>query len=215
MTVRFSGGGFIDDDVEAYIYELLPPRDQVITEMEQQAIERSIPIIGPAVARLLHQYALAINARRVFEMGSAIGYSTIWLARAVGPGGRVYYSDGSEKNAAEARGYFEREGLLDRIEILVGDSIELIDTVEGEFDLIFNDVDKHQYPAAFHKAAPRVRRGGLFVTDNVLWSGRVARGDHDADTEGVREFNRLIYSTREMYSSILPIRDGLAVCLKL
>ncbi len=215
MTVRFSGGGFVDDDVEAYTYELLPPRDDVVSEMEQQAIERSIPIIGPAVARVLQQYALAINARRVFEMGSAIGYSTIWLARAVGPVGRVYYTDGGEKNAAEARGYFERAGILDRIEILVGDSIDLIDSVEGEFDLIFNDVDKHQYPAAFRKAAPRIRKGGLFITDNVLWGGRVARGDSDADTEGVREFNRLIYSSREMYSSILPIRDGLAVCLKL
>ena len=215
MTVRFSGGGFVDDDVEAYTYDLLPPRDEVITEMEHQAIERSIPIIGPAVARVLQQYALAIKARRVFEMGSAIGYSTIWLASAVGPGGRVYYTDASEKNAVEARGYFERAGLPDRIEILVGNSIELIDTVEGEFDLIFNDVDKHQYPAAFHKAVPRVRKGGLFVTDNVLWSGRVARGDHDANTEGVREFNRLIYSSPALHSTILPIRDGLAVCLKL
>ncbi|HXG67430.1 MAG TPA: O-methyltransferase [Blastocatellia bacterium] len=203
-----------DRDVERYIYEILPARDEVLAEMEEQARQRDIPIIGPAVARVLYQYARLINARRVFEMGSAIGYSTIWLARAVGEGGRVYYTDGSQKNADEARGYIERAGVADRIEILVGNSMDLIDTVEGEFDLIFNDVDKHQYPDAFRKAVPRVRSGGLFITDNVLWSGRVARGETDKYTEGVREFNRLIYSSAELYPTILPIRDGVAVCLK-
>ncbi|HXG92740.1 MAG TPA: O-methyltransferase [Blastocatellia bacterium] len=207
--------GITDKDVERYIYDILPARDEVLAEMEEQARQRSIPIIGPAVARVLYQYARLIGAQRVFEMGSAIGYSTIWLARAVGSGGKVYYTDGSEKNAAEARGYFERAGVADRIEILTGDSIDLIDAVEGEFDLIFNDVDKHQYPDAFRKAVGRVRRGGLFITDNVLWSGRVARDDSDKYTEGVREFNRLIYSSNELYPTILPIRDGVAVCMKL
>ena len=206
--------GITDKDVERYLYEILPARDEVVTEMEEQARARRIPIIGPAVARVLAQYARLIGAKRVFEMGSAIGYSTIWLARAVGEGGLVYYTDGSEKNAAEAHGYFERAGVADRIQILIGDSRDLIETVDGEFDLIFNDVDKYQYPDAFRKAVPRVRRGGLFITDNVLWSGRVAREDADRDTEGVREFNRLIYSSDELYPTILPIRDGVAVCLK-
>jgi predicted O-methyltransferase YrrM len=147
-------------------------------------------------------------------MGSSIGYSTIWLARAVGEGGTVYYSDGSKENADEARGYFERAGVADRIQVLTGDSMQMLDSVDGEFDLIFNDVDKHQYPDAFRKAAPRIRHGGLFITDNALWYGRVARDDEDRDTEGVREHNRLAYSSEELYTTILPIRDGLAVCLK-
>jgi predicted O-methyltransferase YrrM len=211
---RFTGGGFIDGDVEGYMYDLLPARDAVVSEMEEQARQRRIPIVGPAVGRVLYQYARAIGARRIFEMGSAIGYSTIFLARAVGEGGRVYYTDGSRANCDEARGYIERAGVADRIDMLVGNSIELIDGVDGEFDLIFNDVDKHQYPDAFRKAVPRLKRGGLFITDNVLWSGRVARDQHDRDTEGVREFNRLIYASEELHSTILPIRDGLAVCLK-
>ncbi|MCI0489618.1 MAG: O-methyltransferase [Blastocatellia bacterium] len=206
--------GITDKDVERYMDELLPARDDVLREMEERAERESIPIIGPAVARVLYQYARLIGARRVFEMGSAIGYSTIWLARAVGEGGKVYYTDGSRRNADDARAYFERAGVADRIEILVGDSRDLIDTLEGEFDLIFNDVDKHQYPDAFRKAAPRIRSGGLLVTDNALWYGRVAREGTDPDTEGVREFNRLIYSSDDLYSVILPIRDGLAVCLK-
>jgi len=207
--------GITDKAVERYMDELLPARDEVLSEIEEKARLRDIPIIGPAVARVIYQYARLISAKRVFEMGSAIGYSTIWLARAVGETGKVYYTDGSEKNASEAREYFERAGIAGRIEILTGDSCDLIDQVEGEFDLVFNDVDKHQYPDAFRKAVPRVRRGGLFITDNTLWYGKVAREDTDRDTEGVREFNRLAYSSEELLTTILPIRDGLAVCMKL
>ena len=206
--------GITDKLVEAYMDDLLPRRDEVLTEIEAAAAQRDIPIIGPAVARVLYQYAKLLKARRVFEMGSAIGYSTIWLAEAVGGEGRVYYTDGSAENAAEARGYFQRAGVTDRIEVLTGDSMALLDTVEGEFDLIFNDVDKHQYPDAFRKAVPRLRRGGLFITDNALWYGKVARDDADKYTAGVREFNRLIYAADDLYTTILPIRDGLAVCLK-
>jgi predicted O-methyltransferase YrrM len=207
--------GITDKDVERYIYGLLPPRDEVLAEMEERARRESIPIIGPAVARLIYQYAVIVGAKRIFEMGSAIGYSTIWLARAAGESGKVYYTDGSQQNARDARIYFERAGVADRIDMLVGDALELIDSIEGQFDLIFNDVDKHQYPEAFRKAVPKLKRGGLFIADNVLWSGRVARGERDPATEGIREFNRLIYSSAELYTTILPIRDGIAVCLKL
>ena len=205
---------FIDLAVEGYLYDILPDRDDVLLEMEEQARQRDIPIIGPAVARVLYQYARLIGARRVFEMGSAIGYSTIWLARAVGPGGMIFYTDGSEKNRDEARGYIERAGVADRVEMLTGDSMDLLRSTGGEFDLIFNDVDKHQYPDAYRAAASRIRPGGLFITDNVLWSGRVARQETDRNTQGVLEFNRLIYADETLFSTVLPIRDGVAVCLK-
>lgn len=205
---------FIDPAVEKYMYDILPERDEVLLEMEAQARERRIPIIGPAVARVLYQYAKLVNAKRVFELGSAIGYSTIWLARAVGDGGKVYYTDGSAQNREEAAGYIERAGVADRIEMMTGDSMELLASVEGEFDLIFNDVDKHQYPDAFRAALPRVRSGGLFITDNVLWSGKVARNESDKYTQGVMELNRLLYASEELFTTILPIRDGVAVCLK-
>lgn len=205
---------FIDPTVEKYMYDILPERDEVLLEMEDQARQRQIPIIGPAVARVLYQYAKLVNAKRVFELGSAIGYSTIWLARAVGDGGKVYYTDGSAKNREEAAGYIERAGVGARIEMMTGDSMELLASVDGEFDLIFNDVDKHQYPDAFRAALPRIRSGGLFITDNVLWSGRVARNESDKYTQGVMELNRLLYASEELFTTILPIRDGIAVCLK-
>jgi predicted O-methyltransferase YrrM len=201
--------------VERYLYDLLPERDAILTEMESLAARRSIPIVGPAVGRLLALLVEISGAKRIFEMGSAIGYSTLWLARAAGEGAEVYYTDGNPKNASQAEAYFKRAGLSDRIRILVGNSLELIDQLSGEFDLIFNDVDKHQYPEVFAKAVPRLRRGGLLVADNALWSGEVARKARDAATRGIQQFNRLIYSSRELFAVIIPLRDGVAVCRKL
>ena len=202
-------------EVEKYLYDLLPARDSVLAEMERLAKEKNIPIVGPAVGRVLYQYAQLIGARRIFEMGSAIGYSTLWLARALPAGGKVYYTDGDPKNAEEAKGYFERAGVRDRVEILVGNALELIQQVEGQFDLIFNDVDKQDYPKVFRLAVPRLRPGGLFITDNVFWSGRVGRPDPDEKTRSIQEFNRLLYSSPEVFVTLLPLRDGLAICHKL
>ena len=122
---------------------------------------------------------------------------------------------GTPDNAPRALAYFRRAGVANRIHILVGDAVALIDSVPGKFDLIFNDVDKHQYPAVFRKALPRLRRGGLLVADNTLWSGRVARKATDQATRGIQEFNRLIYSSRELLPVIIPLRDGVAVCRKI
>jgi caffeoyl-CoA O-methyltransferase len=183
--------------------------------MESEAAERNIPIVGPAVGRVLHQLALMIQAKNIFEMGSAIGYSTIWWARAVGEGGRVFYTDGNRKNAEEARGYFERAAVLDRININTGDALEILSEQNGEFDIIFNDIDKEDYPRAFRLAIPRLRKGGLFVTDNVLWSGKVAeKNPTEASTKAILEFNRLLYGSSELFTTILPIRDGVAVAIK-
>ena len=207
--------GIVLPKVEAYMDGLLPQRDEVLSEIEEVAATSGIPIVGPAVGRLLLLLARLIDARRVFEMGSAVGYSTIWLARGVGEKGIVYYTDASEENAWQAAGYFRKAGVSNQVRLLVGDAVNLIDTVEGDFDLIFNDVDKDQYPEVFAKAYPRLRRGGLLVSDNVLWYGRVAEANNDEETKAVREFNRLIYSANDLFTTILPIRDGISVSLRL
>jgi caffeoyl-CoA O-methyltransferase len=206
--------GITVEPVEDYLYSILPPRDEVLAKMEDEAAKRKIPIVGPAVARVLHQLALMIGARTVFEMGSAIGYSTIWWARAVGEGGRVFYTDGDRKNAEEARGYFEQAGVVSRINMSTGDALELLSEHKQEFDIIFNDVDKEDYPRVLRLALPRLRKGGLFVTDNVLWSGKVAHKNPDKTTKAILEFNRLLYSSPDLFTTILPIRDGLAVAIK-
>ncbi len=202
--------------VEKYLYDILPARDPVLAEMEAQAAKRDIPIVGPAVARVFYQYARLINAKKVFEMGSAIGYSTIWWARAVGDGGEVFYTDGDKKNAAEARQYFQRAGVEGRIRVEVGDALELLSEQKQEFDIIFNDVDKEDYPRVLHLVSSRLRRGGLFITDNVLWSGRVTQDKPDlATTRAIQEFNKRLYAMPEFFTTILPLRDGVSVSVKL
>lgn len=212
---RWMMHGITSEPVENYLYSLLPARDEVLSEIEVAADKRDIPIVGPAVARVLYQLALISGAKNIFEMGSAIGYSTIWWARAVGSGGRVVYTDGDRKNADEARGYFERAKVADRITTKVGDALELLSEEKQEFDIIFCDVDKEDYPRALRVAVPKLRQGGLFVADNVLWSGKVAQKDAAEDTtKAVQELNRNLYGSKELFTTILPIRDGLAVAVK-
>jgi predicted O-methyltransferase YrrM len=208
-------GGITMPEVEDYLYSMLPPRDEVLAEMEVEAARRDIPIVGPAVARVFHQLAVISGAKTVFEMGSAIGYSTIWWARAVGEGGRVFYTDGDSKNAQQARQYFERAGVATRVTIHVGDALEFLSEQKQQFDIIFNDVDKEDYPRVLRIAPSKLRKGGLFVTDNVLWSGKVAQKDPaDTRTKAILEFNRQLYQSPELFTTILPIRDGVAVALK-
>jgi len=147
-------------------------------------------------------------------MGSAIGYSTIWWARAVGEGGRVIYTDGAAKNADKARRYFGRAGVSERITVRVGYALELLSEEKEPYDIIFNDVDKTDYPRVLRLALRCLKSGGLFVTDNVLWSGKVAQPNPDAETAAILEFNRLIYGSTDLFTTILPIRDGIAVCVK-
>lgn len=208
---NFTTAGPVDD----YLYSMLPKRDEVLAEMEDYATEHNVPIVGPAVARVLQQLALMINARTVFELGSAIGYSTVWWARAVGEKGRVIYTDGDSKNAQRARGYFQRAGVSNQITLHTGDALEFLSEQKQEFDIIFNDVDKEDYPRVLRLVAPRLRKGGLFITDNVLWSGRVVeKNPTDARTKAILDFNRKLYDAKEFYTTMLPIRDGLAVALK-
>ncbi len=203
--------GAVDD----YLYSMLPKRDEVLAEMEAYATQHNVPIVGPAVARVLQQLAMLINARTVFELGSAIGYSTVWWAHAVGEKGRVVYTDGDSRNAERARAYFERAGVAKRITIHTGDALEFLSEQKQEFDVIFNDVDKEDYPRVLRLVLPRLRKGGLFITDNVLWSGRVAdKNSSDPQTKAILEFNRLLYKSPEFFTTILPIRDGLAVAVK-
>jgi len=209
--------GIMEAETEKYLYSLLPRRDAVLREMERYAARHDVPIIGPACGRVLYQLATLVGARRVFEMGSAIGYSTLWLARAVGPKGVVYYTDGNPANARRAEGYLNKAGVRGRVRILVGDARTLLKSTKGQFDLIFNDVDKTQYPDVFRYAADRVRVGGLLIADNVLWHGRACRpaSPGDAQTRAIREFNRLIYRSPKLFTTIIPLRDGLAVCRRM
>jgi caffeoyl-CoA O-methyltransferase len=209
--------GYLQEDVENYLYALLPPRDLVLSEIEDYAAQNDVPIIGPAVARMLALLVQISGAKQIFELGSAIGYSTIWLARAAGPEAEVTYTDGDPEKANRAAGYFQRAEVASRIRIETGDALTLLNNATGEFDLIFNDINKHEYPEAARIALPKLRRGGLLITDNTLWSGKAATqaAADDKDTRGIQELNRMVFESKELYSVLIPLRDGVTVCRKL
>ena len=215
--------------INEYLLNIIPNRDEVLTEMEAYARENRFPIVGPLVGRVLHQLVLLTNPMRIFEMGSGFGYSAYWMAKALQqPEARIICTDGSEQNAERAAGYLARGGIADRIDYRVGNALEIIDETEGEFDIIYNDIDKDGYPEAFGKAIPRLRSGGLFITDNMLWQGRVVTYDTDVDVQGLdeeeewrhkttvgdKELTRLLYSSPDVFTTIIPLRDGVSVAVK-
>ncbi|RKU31556.1 O-methyltransferase [Candidatus Poribacteria bacterium] len=214
--------------INDYLYDIIPDRDEVLTEMEIHARENRFPIVGPLVGRVLHQLVLITNPICIFEMGSGFGYSAYWMAKALQkPEATIICTDGSQANADRAADYLKRGGIADRIDYRVGNALEIIDQTDGEFDIIYNDIDKDGYPDAFQKAIPRLRKGGLFITDNMLWGGRVTQNiknsssnlnDRDqwinATTEGVKEVTRLQYSSQDVFTTIIPLRDGVSVAVK-
>lgn len=203
----------LNPEIDSYIRRLHPASDAVLAEMEAEAARRGIPIVGPVVGRLLAQLVMVSGSRRIFELGSAIGYSTIWLARAAGPGAEVHYTDSSEANAREARVWFERAGVAERVRIHVGEALQALASVNGEFDLIFNDVDKESYLEVLALAPTRLRCGGLLVSDNALWHGRVL-APADAPSHAVAEFNRRSFASEQLLTTLIPLRDGVLISMK-
>jgi len=204
----------IDPAIDLYLHELASPEDPVLREMELLGAERSFPIVGPQVGRLLYILTAAISARRVIELGSGFGYSAYWFAKAVGTEGEVTLTELSAERAAEAQEFLERGGFGDRVHIEVGDALEIIDRVGGEFDIVFNDVDKERYPQVLDKAAAALRPGGLLISDNMLWFGTVLDDEPaEASTRGVKELTRLLHESPDFRTALIPLRDGVSVSI--
>src|SRR5574341_2109642 len=182
-------------DVERYLESLVPPRPPEMAAMEERARAVRFPIIGPAAGHLCYLLARMIGARSVFEMGSGFGYSTAWFARAVqeNGGGTVFHVVWDAALSKEARGHLATLGLNDVVRYEVGEAADVLRRTAGPFDLIFNDIDKEGYPASLPIIAGKLRSGGLLITDNMRWRGRIFdSADRSPGTEGGREFTRLI-----------------------
>jgi len=209
----------VDPRIETYMEDRLRRFDEpVLLEMEAYGKEHNFPLVGRNVGATLEVLARAVGARRIMELGSGYGYSGYWHARAAGPDGEVHLTDGDPANAERGREYLERAGLADRIEYHVGDAVTEMGKLDGEFDVVFCDIDKDGYPDAWRAASKRIRVGGLYVCDNVLWYGRVAVEDPDDArphyTEAVLEHNRLIADDERYVSTIVPTRDGVLVATR-
>jgi caffeoyl-CoA O-methyltransferase len=205
----------VNPAIEGYIDQLQDARAPVFREMERRAGELGFPIVGPQVGALLSILTRISGARTVLELGSGFGYSALWFAEALPEGGTVTCTDFSSEHEAQCREYFRRAGQAHKLRFLVGESLQLIRDLPGPFDVILNDIDKQDYPQSLPLVLPRLRRNGLFITDNTLWGGRVVRdGSSSASTLGVRRFNEMLAVSEETFAVLLPVRDGLTVALK-
>jgi len=208
--------------VEDYIRGLLRRHDEpVLLEMEAEGKERDFPIVGRIVGVVLEMLARAVRAKRVIELGSGFGYSGYWFSRAVGRDGELHLTDGDAENEKKARDYLGRAGLWDPVEFHVADAVKTLNSLKGEFDIVYCDIDKHGYPEAWRAARGRIRVGGLFICDNTLWSGRVTGSPEAKEfrdpswTDAIKEMNEAIAADANYLSTILPIRDGDTVALRL
>lgn len=202
--------------IEEYMHGLLSTTDHpVLNEMEALAQLNNFPIVGRIVGVFLETQARMINAKRVFEFGSGYGYSAYWFAKAVGDDGQVICSEADYLNKDKAQQYLSAAGLWQRVDFRAGMAQELFAQTDGLFDICYNDVDKGDYPEVWLLAKDRIRPGGLYIADNVLWRGRVA-AQHYQDvfqgwTEAIRAHNLMIFNDPYFDTFINPSRDGVLV----
>ncbi|MDA8228135.1 MAG: O-methyltransferase [Desulfitobacterium hafniense] len=212
---------FYPFELEKYLGDLLPERDPLLQEMEEQALLETIPVVTPAVGNFLAQLVQVHNSKNILEIGTAIGYSTLWLARAVKiNNGHITTIDMNINRRNQALEYFERANLSEYITSLFGDARKILPDLESKFDFAFIDAAKGEYLEYLELVTPLLESGGLLVIDNVLFRGWVVPGSNfDA------KYNRMVNTLREFltrlsqdpkyFTSVLPLGDGLAVSIKI
>jgi len=213
-------GQIVPDLVERYLAGLNRLPDPLLQELARTGEERDLPLIDAEVGALLRVLTTAIGAKRILEIGTAIGYSGIWLAGALPPNGLLLTLEIDQERAQIARDNFARAGLADRANVIVGDAQRMLAKVSGPFDLIFQDGDKRLYSPLLDRLVELLRPGGLLVTDNVLWSGEVVPGftqtpirDQD-DARAIAEYNERLNAHPGLLTATVPLRDGVAVSVK-
>src|SRR3954469_2539685 len=206
----------VNPRIEQYLKRLFDTGDAVQAEMEELARQRDFPIVGPLVGRLLQVLTRMTGARRIFELGSGYGYSALHFARAAGPGAGVHCTELAEENVRLAEQFLTRAGVWDRVTYHRQEATAALRETGGTWDIVYNDIDKDGYPAVVDLAYAHLRPGGLFITDNVLWSGRILPGRDDGKpaTRGVVEFTRRLMAHKGFLTSINPTRDGVAVAVR-
>ena len=213
-------GQVVPDAVEQYLSSLNHQADDVLKDIARSGDEQDLPLVDPEVGVLLRVLAMAVQAKRILEIGTAIGYSGIWLAGALPVDGTLLTIEMDEQRAQQARGHFARAGLSDRVSVIVGDAQRMLAKVSGPFDLIFQDGDKKLYSPMLDRLVDLLRPAGLLVTDNVLWSGEVVPGfverpqHKTADTQAIIEYNQRLNSHPLLVTSTVPLRDGVAISVK-
>jgi predicted O-methyltransferase YrrM len=213
-------GQIVPDAVEAYLSALNHMRDSLLDEISQAGAAENLPLVDAEVGALLRVLAISVSARRILEIGTAIGYSGLWLAGALPKNGMLFTIDKDPGRAARARTYFARAGLADRVNVIVGDAQLMLAKLSGPFDVIFQDGDKRQYALLLDRLVSLLRPGGLLVTDNVLWDGEVVPGYLPAprrdpsETKAIADYNERLNAHPQLQTATVPLRDGVAISVK-
>lgn len=210
------GSPILHTGQESYLERLLPPRDALLREMEEVAARDDIPISDPEVGRLLAILARATGARLIVEVGTAIGYGALWLARGA-PGARVITIDIDPERLAIARGFLERGGVADRVELIEGAALDVLPRLPEAIDLAYVDGVKTEYRRYLDLLVPKLRVGGMVAMDNLLWQGHVAEppDEEDATADALRAFNAYLMMYPQLQALILPLGDGLGIATKI
>ncbi|HEX3556133.1 MAG TPA: O-methyltransferase [Thermoanaerobaculia bacterium] len=214
--MKHGKGSILHAEQESYVERLLPPRDPVLREIEEHARRENVPISDPEVGRFLSIMARATGARLILEIGAAIGYGAICLARGA-PEARVVSVDVDPGRLVWARSYVEKAGVADRVELIEGDVLDVLQRLPGPFDLVYVDADKMQYRRYLDQVLPRLRVGGVILLDNLLWSGHVAvpPAEEDRQADALRAFNGYLMMHPQLQSVVIPLGDGVGVATKL
>ena len=207
----------VDEQVEGYAEEHTTPVGELFERLaEETRAKTSAPqmMVGRIEGQFLATLVRLSGARRILEFGTFTGYSSISMASALPPDGRIITCDVDPEATAIARRYIDESGHGDKIEIRLGPALETIETLEGPFDLVFIDADKPNYRAYYEAALPLLADDGLIIADNVLWSGRVVEEDGDESTRAIKEFNEHVRADSRVVSVMLTVRDGMTLVQK-
>jgi len=204
---------------EQYLNQFIKKGDSLLTEMEEFALQNNVPILSKPAAELLEQYVKILNPKRTLEIGTAIGYSTIRIARNLKKKSRVFTIEKSEDNIKLASEYFGKSSCHEKITLLAGDALQIMPRFDKKFDLIFLDADKEDYKRLFDYSMILLKKGGLIFVDNLLWHGYAASKSvpvkYKTSTKIIREFNTLFTSTENLQTTILPVGDGVGIGIKI
>lgn len=213
--MKHPGAPILHPEQESYLERLLPPRDPLLREMEDLAAREDVPISDPEVGRLLSILARSTGARQILEIGTAIGYGALCLARGA-PEARVLSIDTDPERLATARGFLERAGVAERVELIEGAALEILPRLPGPFDLAYVDAVKTEYRRYLDLLVPKLRVGGMVVLDNLLWKGRVAAPpEDDPSADALRAFNPYLMMYPQLQALVLPLGDGVGIATKI
>jgi len=201
-----------------YINSFIPVKDDLLKEMEDYAEENKIPILAKESVEFIEQLIKISNPKRVLELGTAIAYTTIRIARDLKGKSEIHTIEKSPENIAKAKYFLSKSGILKKVKLLEGEAANIMPQLKKKYDFIFLDADKEDYKKLFDYSMVLLKRGGVIVIDNLLWHGYTASGrvpqNYKISTRHIRLFNQVFMKQPNLHSAILPIGDGIGLGVK-